>query len=778
VTQLVLGGGKNKDQVPKYKMYYTIYQSAAALAAMVTQWGSLKVGGVGLEQQYGVYCLTAVSCPSFTTGVQFAILSQWDKDDEVDDDEKAATVWNLWGLLGKKSDKEQLKTPLLGGGREAPSCPDGHELELFLTNNPHFGCDGCGEEIAENEGMHGCRPCDYDLCRECYFKAMEVGIHRQAEKQQQEEEEEGQKREQGVEAKTAEKEAAVAAATAAVEKEAAAKVVAEEATAKAAEAKKAADTAAEGYGEEDAEKAAARVTVLAATAASARSAVPKKGKFEGKKVTAEAYVEGDAARVAALAAAAVSARSVVPKKGKFEGNKKKARRVELEKAAFAAEEALVAAEKLAAEAAVKAEEAWREELENTAFAAEKALVAAEKEAAEAAAKAEVVATATKAAGDAEATAATAQKKAARAAALAADRKTKAAVAAAAAAAEVLEAARALAEMTQKKAEEAKGIEIHLKEMAEKAAEEEGAMGVTAEAMEEARVTHANTIECERVAAEAAAAHEAAAADAAAIEKAAVGETRATAAEAKKAAEEAKAKAAAAKKAAKEAAKGGDEEAAALANTAAEEAKAAAATAKKAYSTARKAAEEAADKVSDLQKEAQGTGKCAQIRFTLALMKASAKRKWKRTLRRVKAFTGGEASYEEMQTVWGFCGAILLLPTIPTFVTHIFPMLFIYCWMWLGMGITAFLVSTLYVALLGNRQREAATRSVAIICAVAVIQSSITLATLFYYGRVEYVDSLHYWWKFRDFKVWEDCWTIKIDSKLDTAHRALWFTGLF
>ena len=53
-----------------------------------------------------------------------------------------------------------------------------------------------------------------------------------------------------------------------------------------------------------------------------------------------------------------------------------------------------------------------------------------------------------------------------------------------------------------------------------------------------------------------------------------------------------------------------------------------------------------------------------------------------------------------------------------------------------------------------------------------------MAVLWYYGRVGYVDSLHYWWKFRDFKVWGDCWTTKLDTGLDSLHRGFWALNLF
>jgi hypothetical protein len=85
VTQLVLGGGAAKDQVPKYKMIYTVFQAIVAGVGMVTQWGGLKAGHSDISEAYGLYCLTAVSCPSFTTAVQFAILSMWEKDESADE---------------------------------------------------------------------------------------------------------------------------------------------------------------------------------------------------------------------------------------------------------------------------------------------------------------------------------------------------------------------------------------------------------------------------------------------------------------------------------------------------------------------------------------------------------------------------------------------------------------------------------------------------------------------------------------------------------------------
>ena len=46
-------------------------------------------------------------------------------------------------------------------------CPGHHGLTGFYTPGDGFGCDGCGEILAQDSVMFGCRKCNYDLCANC-----------------------------------------------------------------------------------------------------------------------------------------------------------------------------------------------------------------------------------------------------------------------------------------------------------------------------------------------------------------------------------------------------------------------------------------------------------------------------------------------------------------------------------------------------------------------------------------------------------------------------------
>ena len=49
-----------------------------------------------------------------------------------------------------------------------PTCPQSHKLTRFRTPRGGFACDGCAMQgIPVRTAMHGCRPCDYDLCEKC-----------------------------------------------------------------------------------------------------------------------------------------------------------------------------------------------------------------------------------------------------------------------------------------------------------------------------------------------------------------------------------------------------------------------------------------------------------------------------------------------------------------------------------------------------------------------------------------------------------------------------------
>ena len=58
-----------------------------------------------------------------------------------------------------------------GGGVAAVqriTCPKKHGLEKFRTPNDHYYCKVCRREVAEGRTMHGCRQCNYDICKTCY----------------------------------------------------------------------------------------------------------------------------------------------------------------------------------------------------------------------------------------------------------------------------------------------------------------------------------------------------------------------------------------------------------------------------------------------------------------------------------------------------------------------------------------------------------------------------------------------------------------------------------
>ena len=798
VTQLVLGGG-DQDQVPKYKMVYTVFQAIVAFVGMATQWGGLKAGHSDISEAYGLYCLTAVSCPSFTTAVQFVMLAIWDKD-----------AFAELGLGDDNDDVKTLREPLLGLGelgKSAPNCPGGHGLDLFLSPNASFGCNGCGESVDEGDGMYGCRECNHDLCAACFQAAtLESAMEKIVEKQEEEIE-----IEEDAEAAAATADAAAVAVVDAVAEAAKADAAVEQTNANAIEAKAAMEEA----------KAVAAATAAAAAEAKAKANAKAKAATAAAKAKAKAKAQAavDAVVVelrAGISVPKLSTKGAVQKRtlalvdndgglalscgkkvlplrllvgAEEEGGVTK--RGALLSLAFSdGEQVQLLLPTVARRAALrrtllalKAQELGEKgEEEDDDEEQEEQEV---EEAMGAAAAASSAAAATKAAEEAEAAAAAAQESATKAAAVVAGTKAKAAKTAAAAADAVLKMAKSKAEDAKKGAEEAEAEEIAKKMEAEEAvagSDKEAAAAAT-EAAKEAEVAAADA---KKDAAEAAIALAKAATAAAAAEEAAAEEAKVKSAWAKAEAREAKDKAKKAKKTARAAAKEDDEEAAAAATKAAEEAEAAAAAAQEAANSAQGAAKKAADKVAGLKKMGEGTGVGARALVMFGRMTPSAKRKWDRAKRGLKRFTGGEADYEEMQTVWGFCGGILLTPTIPTIVTHVFPMLFLYAWMWLAMAIGGGLTAWAYGMVLstlrphGNTKRHfgAAARAVSVIVCVAVAQSSITMAVLWYYGRVGYVDSLHYWWKFRDFKVWGDCWTTKLDTGLDSLHRGFWALNLF
>lgn len=48
-------------------------------------------------------------------------------------------------------------------------CPNGHSLRRGSTR--HWTCDGCQTGHAGDAVVHSCRPCDFDLCDQCFARA-------------------------------------------------------------------------------------------------------------------------------------------------------------------------------------------------------------------------------------------------------------------------------------------------------------------------------------------------------------------------------------------------------------------------------------------------------------------------------------------------------------------------------------------------------------------------------------------------------------------------------
>mmetsp|Transcript_31252 Transcript_31252/g.58694 ORF Transcript_31252/g.58694 Transcript_31252/m.58694 type:complete len:562 (-) Transcript_31252:222-1907(-) len=61
-----------------------------------------------------------------------------------------------------QQDEEEPPTPT-----PRTTCPAGHPLEPFETPEDGFLCSICECEFMSNTTLYGCRPCDYDLCRDC-----------------------------------------------------------------------------------------------------------------------------------------------------------------------------------------------------------------------------------------------------------------------------------------------------------------------------------------------------------------------------------------------------------------------------------------------------------------------------------------------------------------------------------------------------------------------------------------------------------------------------------
>ena len=60
----------------------------------------------------------------------------------------------------KEGNVEVLATP-------QTKCPSGHDLLPYETPEDDFLCSVCECEFSMGTILYGCRPCDYDLCREC-----------------------------------------------------------------------------------------------------------------------------------------------------------------------------------------------------------------------------------------------------------------------------------------------------------------------------------------------------------------------------------------------------------------------------------------------------------------------------------------------------------------------------------------------------------------------------------------------------------------------------------
>lgn len=57
-------------------------------------------------------------------------------------------------------------------------CPAGHILEEFQTTNHRCICDQCRNRVPKGMRLHGCRTCNYDVCRNCRRKNSESTMDR------------------------------------------------------------------------------------------------------------------------------------------------------------------------------------------------------------------------------------------------------------------------------------------------------------------------------------------------------------------------------------------------------------------------------------------------------------------------------------------------------------------------------------------------------------------------------------------------------------------------
>ena len=87
---------------------------------------------------------------------------EYDGGDDDDDDDG-----------GGDGDEDDEEEPVM-------CCPAGHELAAFATPTTRFTCSGCSGAVPKHSTLHGCRPCDFDLCPGCAATALDVASRRTA----------------------------------------------------------------------------------------------------------------------------------------------------------------------------------------------------------------------------------------------------------------------------------------------------------------------------------------------------------------------------------------------------------------------------------------------------------------------------------------------------------------------------------------------------------------------------------------------------------------------
>lgn len=74
----------------------------------------------------------------------------------------------------------QLPRPLLpavSSSQDIRSCPSGHAMTVFQTQENGFRCNVCGNRLPLGALTHACRRCDWDVCDDCTWKEARAKPH-------------------------------------------------------------------------------------------------------------------------------------------------------------------------------------------------------------------------------------------------------------------------------------------------------------------------------------------------------------------------------------------------------------------------------------------------------------------------------------------------------------------------------------------------------------------------------------------------------------------------